>query len=337
MVFISASLRRLSLTTAIIYLLIGVLLGNSGIAALSLSPVHDASLLRLLTEIAAIISLFTAGLKLRLPLRSVEWRTPFMLASVSMLITIAIVTCMAYFGLHLSIGAAILLGAILAPTDPVLASSVQVLRPSDADRLRFSLTAEAGLNDGTAFPFVMLGLGLLGLRDLGEWGMRWFAVDLLWGVFGGLAIGTCIAIVVGKLIGILGSAHRETSGYDDFLALGLISLSYGIALLLNACGFLAVFAGLALRRRERQEADVQKLEVDQGSITQLLKDSVSGHMAQSLLFFNEQMERVCELVVVIFLGAMLLHKRFLDPRRRCCGNSYPDCPPDIRIFGSSRS
>jgi sodium/hydrogen antiporter len=74
--------------------------------------------------------------------------------------------------LGLPVGAAILLGAILAPTDPVLASEVQVADPQDRDRLRFALTGEGGLNDGLAFPFAMLGLGLLGLHEIGPWGAR---------------------------------------------------------------------------------------------------------------------------------------------------------------------
>jgi hypothetical protein len=82
--------------------------------------------------------------------------------------------------LDLPLGAAVLLGAVLAPTDPVLASDVQVTGPRDRDHLRFTLTGEAGLNDGTAFPFVVLGLGLLGLDELGTFGWRWFAIDVLW-------------------------------------------------------------------------------------------------------------------------------------------------------------
>ena len=91
--------------------------------------------------------------------------------------------------LGLPLGAAILLGGILAPTDPVLASDVQVAEPGDRDRLRFALTGEAGLNDGTAFPFVLLGLGLLGLHDIGSFGWRWLAVDVLWAVGAGVGIG----------------------------------------------------------------------------------------------------------------------------------------------------
>jgi NhaP-type Na+/H+ or K+/H+ antiporter len=74
----------------------------------------------------------------------------------------------------------VLLGAIVAPTDPVLATDVQIRHPGDRDRLRFYLTCEAGMNDGSTFPFVMLGLGLLGLHDLGESGLRWTLLDVVW-------------------------------------------------------------------------------------------------------------------------------------------------------------
>ena len=103
-----------------------------------------------------------------------------------MLVTTALVTAIGVVGLDLSWGAAILLAAIVAPTDPVLASDVQVLEANDRDRLRFSLSAEGGLNDGAAFPFVMLGLGLLGLHDLGVDGRRWLALDVVWAIAGGL-------------------------------------------------------------------------------------------------------------------------------------------------------
>ena len=93
-----------------------------------------------------------------------------------------------------------LLGAILAPTDPVLASDVQVESATDQDRLRFSLTGEGGLNDGTAFPFVMLGLGLLGVHELGTLGWQWIAVDVIWAGAIGLGIGAVLGWAVGKLV-----------------------------------------------------------------------------------------------------------------------------------------
>lgn len=310
MTVISAALRRLPLTTAIIYLAIGYFLGKEFLGFIVVDPIADATMVRLFAEVAAIVSLFTAGLKLRLPLRSPEWKAPLLLATVSMLLTISFLTAFAYFLMDFSLGAAVLMAAILAPTDPVLASSVQVLGPEDQDQLRFSLTAEAGLNDGTSFPFVMLGLGLLGLNDLGPWGERWILVDVFWGVLGGLIIGTLMGAGIGKVVAYLRVRHEDTETFDDFLALGLVGLSYGVAVLVHAYGFLAVFAaGLALRKRERRETLDVQLRSDFLKIS--FVDTVSSHMALGVLEFNEQMERLGELSVVILLGAMVSKEHFL--------------------------
>ena len=185
MALASSTLRRLPLSTSLLYLLIGVAIGPVGLGLLRLDPLDDAKLLEHLTEVAVVISLFTSGLKLRARLRDPAWREPLRLAFGAMALTVGLIALVAVAGLGLSLGAAVLLGAILAPTDPVLASDVQVKRPTDTDRLRFSLTGEAGLNDGTAFPFVMLGLGLLGLHELGAGGWRGGGGGLLWGTAAG--------------------------------------------------------------------------------------------------------------------------------------------------------
>lgn len=106
-----------------------------------------------------------------------------------MTVTVALVAAFGHYLLGLSLGAAILLGAIIAPTDPVLATDVQIRHPGERDRLRFTLTCEAGMNDGSAFPFVMLGLALLGLHDLGESGLHWMLVDVIWATAAGIAMG----------------------------------------------------------------------------------------------------------------------------------------------------
>jgi NhaP-type Na+/H+ or K+/H+ antiporter len=202
-------LRRLPLTTALLYLGVGAALGPWGAALLAPDPIRDAAVLERITEVAVIVSLFTAGLKLRLPLSDGRWRPPVLLATVAMGVTIAAVTAASVWLLDLPFGVAVLLGAVLAPTDPVLASDVQVTHAHDAERLRFSLTGEAGLNDGTAFPFVMLGLGLLGAHDLGPYGVRWFAVDLVWAVAAGLTIGALCGTLVGRFVIYLRREHRE--------------------------------------------------------------------------------------------------------------------------------
>lgn len=255
MVLSGTLLKRLPLSTAMLYLAAGFTLGPAGWAALSLHPVADAHFLERLAEMAVLISLFSVGLKLGLPLSNQHWLLPLRLAFVSMTLTILLIATVGVLGLRRSLGAAILLGAIFAPTDPVLASAVQVESSGDRDRLRFSLTGEGGLNDGAAFPFVMLGLGLLGLHDLGTGGWRWLVVDLIWATAGGLLIGGALGTLIGSLVVYLRSKHAESIGLNEFLALGLIAIAYGAAVLAHTYGFLAVFAaGLALQRvKERPQ------------------------------------------------------------------------------------
>ena len=312
---IASWLRRFPLTTAILYLLVGFALGSSGIEAIRIDLLREAGLLERLTELAVIVSLFTAGLKFRLPLRDRLWALPIRLAFGSMGLTVGLIALVGTFVLGLPPGAAILLGAILAPTDPVLASEVQLAHPGDRNRLRFGLTGEAGMNDGTAFPFVMLGLGLLGEHEIGAWGWRWLAVDVVWAIAAGLAAGFVLGTLVGRVVLFLRREHKEAFGLDDFLALGLIGLSYGAALFLHAYGFLAVFAaGLALRRIERLaspdeggEPPAVREMAAAGSEEEIATDpeKAPSYMAQAVLGFNEQVERLFEVGVVLLVGGML--------------------------------
>jgi len=301
-------LRRLPISAAMIYLAVGIAISPVGIGLLAVDTISDATFLEHLTEVAVIVSLFTAGLKMRVPLSDRQWRTPLTLATVSMVLTIALVTGFGVFVLGLSLGAAVLLGAVLAPTDPVLAGDVQVREAGDRDSVRFGLTGEAGLNDGMAFPFVMLGLGLLGLHDLGESGWRWWAVDVAWAIVGGLAIGFLFGTCIARFVLYLRRIHREAVGLDNFLALGLIALAYGAAILAHTYGFLAVFAaGLALRRVERRSSEAPPV----GSETEGVEDAVHpakapSHMAESVLAFNEQIEKLLEVAAVVILGALLV-------------------------------
>ena len=310
--------RRLPLTASLLYLAVGVALGPWGAGLIRLDAIRWAPVLERVTELAVLVSLFTAGLKTRVPLRDRRWWLPVRLASISMVVTVGLVALAGVYGLGLSWGAAILLGAILAPTDPVLASDVQLAHPGDRDRLRFSLTGEAGLNDGTAFPFVMLGLGLLGLHELGTWGWRWVAVDLVWAVVAGLGVGWGLGTLVGLLVLYLRRVHKEAVGSDDFLALGLIALSYGAALLVKGYGFLAVFAaGLALRHIERRAAEragganAPPPELDaaaaEGKKEEIATapETAPAYMAEAALGFAEQLDRIGEVAVVLLVGTML--------------------------------
>src|SRR5687767_956219 len=120
-------LRRLPLSASLLYLAAGFGLGHLGLGRLS--PVEDAVLLERLTEICVLVSLFSAGLKLRARLGSRSWRPGVRLASISLVATVAMLAGVGVWALGLSVAAAILLAAIVAPTDPVLASDVQVEEP----------------------------------------------------------------------------------------------------------------------------------------------------------------------------------------------------------------
>ena len=305
-------LKRLPLTTSILYLLIGLALGSFGFGFISLDLIEDAALIERITEVAVIVSLFTAGLKLRIDWSDTRWLVPLRLAVISMVITIGLIAVAGVVGLGLSLGAAILLGAILAPTDPVLASEVAVDSPTDEDQLRLGLTGEAGLNDGTAFPFVMLGLGLLGLHDLGSFGWRWFAVDLIWASVGGITVGVLLGTLVGYLVVYLRRERSAAVGLDEFLTLGLIALAYGGALLLHTYGFLAVFAaGLALRRVERRltpgdfEEAIEEIVSGREEETSTRSETAPAHLLAAVLGFNERLERIGELAVVLLIGGLL--------------------------------
>jgi len=307
---------RLPLSSPMLYLAVGIAFGEQGFDLVSLDPFDDAVLIERVTEIAVIISLFTAGLKLRVPLRDRLWRLPILLAFVSMIVTVGMITMVGYYGLGLTLGFSVLFGAVLAPTDPVLASDVQVTGPADADPLRFSLTGEAGLNDGTAFPFLLLGLGLLGLHELGPGGRHWWLVDVLWSIPGGILIGAVIGTAIGSIVLYLRENYEEAIGGEEFLTLGVIALSYGIAVLVHSYGFLAVFAaGVAMRKIEQrvtgEEADPEEVleevikneEEPERAATN--PQTAPAQMTRSVLRFNEQFERLGEVAVMLMIGTMI--------------------------------
>jgi NhaP-type Na+/H+ or K+/H+ antiporter len=313
MALAGAVLERLPLSAALLYLATGVLLGPLGLGLHVFDPLSQSIAVERLAENAVTVSLFSAGLKLRTPLTDTAWRLPIRLASLSMMATVGLIALVGRYALGLPWGGAVLLGAVLAPTDPVLASDVQVDEPTDRDRLRFGLTGEAGFNDGTAFPFVMLGLGLLGLHEIGDNGVRWLLVDVLWAVPAGLAIGAVLGAATGRLVVYLRREHREAVGLDDFLALGLVSLAYGAALLANAYAFLAAFAaGLALRAVERRAGGDQPgemlaaaAEVGEEDEVAVDHETAPAYMASAVLGFSEQLERIGEVALVVLVGALL--------------------------------
>jgi len=304
MVLAGTLLGRLPLSSAMVYLALGWVLGPDVMNVLRPDPILHARLLETLAEVALLISLFAVGMQLGVPLRDRRWLLPARLAIASMVLMVAMVAAVGVWLLDLPLGAAILLGAIVAPTDPVLASGVRSEPGSRPDRMGFSLAGEGGLNDGTAFPFVMLGLGLLGLQELGPGLVRWWSISLLWATVGGVAIGAMLGTAAGRLVVLLRSRHGQAVGLDEFLGLGLIGMAYGLAQISLASGFLAVFAaGLALQRvRERPQASVAASQGEEAP-------HHAADMQDTVQAFNEQLEKVAELTLVVMLGAMLSYAR----------------------------
>lgn len=322
----SSYLRWLPVTTSAVCLAFGFAIGPAGLGMLDLDFRDAASWLERLTEAAVLFSLFSTGIKLRLPLNSKAWHSAYWLSGPVMLATIAGTALAAHYLFGLSWGVSILLGAMLSPTDPVLASLVQVNNAQDSDRLRFGLSGEAGLNDGTAFPFVIFALMFL-THASGDtdWIQHWAIKNLLWGVPVGLLVGYGLGRGIGHLMIYLRikNADSDTSP-NDFLALALIAIAYVVADGLGAFGFLSVFAaGLGLRQAEAQttRSEVPAEHLAQpvighmsGSIERTtvaekgdLSESqlAAGVMMGDMLAFSSLVERSMEVLLITLLGASL--------------------------------
>lgn len=276
----SGWIARIPLSYAIIYLIVGVGLGPYGVGLVQDRP--DAALLERLTELVVIVSVFSCGLKINRPLKFWAWNSTARLIGFLMPLSILAIAALGHWVLSLEWGVAILLGAILAPTDPVLASEVQMTNPDDTDELRFSLTSEGGLNDALAFPFVYFGLHWLKDSDWQNWFRQWVAVDLLWAIAAGIVMGIVVAKAVLWIDGWLQRFRTVDELLEDFVALSTILLTYALTELVNGYGFLAVFvAGLVIQRG-------------------YLRDKRLAQLA-----FTEQLEKLLEVATIVLLGSLL--------------------------------
>lgn len=337
MMALSAShLRALPVSSSIIYLGVGAGLGPAGLGWLLVDFSSAPELLERLTEMAVIISLFVSGLKLRLPVVHPAWRAAYWLAGPVMLVCIVGVAAVAGVGFGLSGAAALLVGAILAPTDPVLASALSVDDARDADKLRYALSGEAGMNDGMPFPFVVFGLSWLGEGRLGDWVLSWALERVGWAVSAGVAVGYLLGAFVGRLAIWLRTREPDNHAPNDLLLLALICTSYFAAEQVGAWGFLAVFAaGLGLRRAELQAvqacphpkvAEDRTQDSDPGQhppAEHLVEANVeaqsletpavsAGVLVAESLTFGHALERMLEFLLVVIVGsALAVH---WDPR-----------------------
>ncbi|MCX4661843.1 cation:proton antiporter [Streptomyces uncialis] len=284
-------LRRRPLSMPIVFLVIGAVAAALPVPLPQVDPVADRVWVEHVTEVCVIVSLMGAGLAINRPFTPRSWAGPWRLIGITLPLTVVATAMSAWLLLGWPVAAALLAGALLAPTDPVLAAEVRVGEPTDdeddEDEVRFALTAEAGLNDGLAFPFVLAAVALAaagGAWSQAGWG-RWFVVDVLVKV----AVGVVVGLALGRLLGWMffragASALRLSGHMEGFVALAATFLSYGIAELAHGYGFLAVFVTACTIRAAERDHGYHKV----------------------LHEFTEQIERLLTAALLVLLGGYLV-------------------------------
>lgn len=287
MAWMPALTRKIKVSYSILYVLLGFVLYYFLDALPEPNPTKQTGITLRLTELVVIISLMGTGLKIDERFSFKRWRIPIRLVSITMLVSIAITALLGYYWLGFTLSSAMLLGAALAPTDPVLASDVQVGPPLETTRnnVRFSLTAEGGLNDGMAFPFTWLAIALvlhpLNADTLQMWVLKDLLMRLAIGVISGLLLGKGLAYLIFQL------PKKSTIGSpaEGFVALSTTLLVYGVTELLHGYGFLAVFVcAVTLRNYELDHKYHRKLHS-----------------------FMEQIERILVAMVLILFGGSIVN------------------------------
>lgn len=298
-VFLPTLVRGIPLSTPMVLLGAGALVGLAPTPeGFSFSPEEHSTFVLHAAEATVLVALMGVGLALDRPLRLTRpeswraWAPTWRLLGIAMPLCIAAVAMLGW-DVGLAAPTALLLGAALAPTDPVLASDVQVGGPQteemsqdeeidEADEVRFALTSEAGLNDGLAFPFVYA--AILWASEGAP--THWFAHWLGWEVAGKIVLGAAVGLVVGWALGKLffrlpAQRYRLADAGEPLAALAAIMCSYGLTELVGGYGFLAVFVtGLALRHSER------------------------GHGYHAEMHdFVERLEQIFTLLMLLLLGA----------------------------------
>ncbi|MEU6955295.1 cation:proton antiporter [Streptomyces sp. NPDC045714] len=271
-------LSRLPVSVPIVFLAAGVALYLTPLPLPEVDPVADRLWVHHLSELCVIVSLMGAGLAINRPFGWRSWASTWRLLGLAMPLTIG-ATALAVWGLlGWPVSVALLVAAVLAPTDPVLASEVRVGEPSaeknDEDEVRFALTSEAGLNDGLAFPFVLAAIALAAAGEswTGGWPAHWAWSDVLVRTSVGVAAGLAIGLLLGRVLfrSRAGSLRLADQG-EGFVALAATFLAYGLTEALHGYGFLAVFVtACALRRSEHSHGYHQVMHAFVEQIERLL-------------------------------------------------------------------
>lgn len=276
------------LSYPLVYVAGGILLMLLPIEWVSPLPWRNPEIAERLAELGVIVALTGSGLKVNRRVGWKSWTTTWRLLAITMPLTIGLVAVLGSSLLGLGIAAALLLGAALAPTDPVLAADVQVEEPAtggadDSDHeVPFALTSEAGLNDGLAFPFTNAAIAIaLAGTDPAGWALEWAAVDVVYRIACGVAVGYLLGRALAHVIFERPTSRPLAETSEGIVVISTTLLVYGISELLGGYGFLGVFvAAVALRDRERDH-----------------------EYHQVLHGFSDQAERLLSAIILLALGA----------------------------------
>ncbi|MBD63635.1 MAG: cation transporter [Halobacteriovoraceae bacterium] len=254
-------------------------------------PFREQELTVRLTELLVIIALMGTGLRIDRPFSFKSWRAPLRLISGYMLVSFLLVWFLVFIFLGFPAAVAMLFAAVITPTDPVLASDVQAAPPNSgkSNDVRFALTAEAGLNDGLAFPLTWLAIAFAQSTEQSHFFWSWLEFDVLWR----LSCGGILGFLMGKLVAFffftLPEKYKALHVRDGLVALSACLLTYGVTEMFNGYGFIAVFVcAVTLRNHEFKHKYHQKLHS-----------------------FIDQIERIL-LSVLIFLFGGSLYGGILD-------------------------
>ncbi|GHB55133.1 cation:proton antiporter [Persicitalea jodogahamensis] len=287
MAWMPAITEKTKISYAILYVLLGGVLYIFGDSLPLPDPIRKQEYTVHLTELVVIISLMGTGLKIDRPFSFKNWNLPLRLVSVTMLLSIAAISLLAWQFLQFDLASALLLGAVLAPTDPVLAADVQVGEPQENERndVKFALTAEAGLNDGLAFPFTWLAIVLAQIAGTGEGSLTdWLLTDFFYRIIVGAVVGYLLGRLLAFLIFRKSSKKSIIEMNNGFIALAATLVIYAFTEMLHAYGFMAVFIGaVTLRNSEMQH-----------------------EFHNQLHSFTDQIERILVAIVLILFGGSLV-------------------------------
>ncbi|TFL18784.1 cation:proton antiporter [Jannaschia formosa] len=241
----------------LLYVAIGACFG--GLTLVRINPLQggwESAVIEHAAELIVIISLAGAGLAIDTVASWRAWNPTWRLLGITMPLTMAAVGLLGWGWLGLGIPGALLLAAALAPTDPVLARSVQVSPPGEEEgHTEVALTAEAGLNDGLAFPFIYLSIhaATLGVGQMfqGEaWFWSWLSFDFTYRVAAGILVGLGTGLLLSRAVfSPIGDA-AQGAWNAVLVILSTTMISYGVTEAVDGYGFLAVFVAVRAGRSQ---------------------------------------------------------------------------------------